>query len=97
MDKISQSDCEITSNCGKKMSCTFLDERGWRSGESTCLQPMLVESVGSLLCSARFFSGYPVCPSPQEPTYDYELIWFDFCTMSPICSPALNTVDCMKI
>ena len=46
----------------------------WRSGESTCLPPitpgfdsltrrhMLVEFVGSLLCSERFFPGYSGSP-----------------------------------
>ena len=49
-------------------------EQGWRSGESTGLPPMWrgfdsqtrrhmwVEFVGSLLCSARFFSGYSGFP-----------------------------------
>ena len=55
--------------------------QGWRSGESTRLQPMWpgfksrrrrhmwVEFVvGSLPCSKRFFPGTPVFPSPQTPT-----------------------------
>ena len=56
--------------------------QGWRSDESTRLLPMWprfksrrwrhmwVEfAVGSLPCSERFFSGTPVLPSPQKPTF----------------------------
>ena len=57
-------------------------EQGWHSGESARLPPIwpgfdsrtrrhkLPEFVGSLLCSERFFSGTPVFPSPQKPTFD---------------------------
>ena len=60
----------------------ILWDQGWRSGESTRLPPMWlgidsrtqrnewVEFVGgSLVCSGRFFSGTPVFPSPQKPTF----------------------------
>ena len=61
----------------------YLESKGWRSGESTCLPPMWLGFksqrrrhmwvefvVGSLLCSERFFfPGAPVFPSLQKPTF----------------------------
>ena len=60
------------------LTVTTMREQEWHSGESTRLTPvwpgfdsqtrrhMWVESVGSLHCSERFFSGTPVFPSPQK-------------------------------
>ena len=59
--------------------------QGWRSGESTRLQPMWpgfdsqtrrhmwVELVGSLLCTERFSPGTGF-PSPQKPTFDLSFV-----------------------
>ena len=59
-----------------------LEELWWRSGESTRLPPMwlgfdfqtrrhiLVEFVGSLLCSERFFPGYSGFPISSKSAFD---------------------------
>ena len=59
-----------------------LEELWWRSGESIRLPPMwpgfdfqtrrhiLVEFVGSLLCSERFFPGFSGFPISSKPVFD---------------------------
>ena len=79
-------------------------ETYWRSGESTGLPPMWpgfdtrigrhmwVEFVGSLLCSERFFSGYPGFLLSPKTNIWFDLIWscwFDFLSpqlVEPLCS-----------
>ena len=74
---------------------------GWRSGESTHLQPiwpefnsqshMWTEFFGSLLCTERFS---PVFPLLKKPTFDLVSVncYFQF-IVSPISAPALERLD----